>query len=51
MDGKVCAVCGEPIEPGDAYYELPDGLIICTDKDCAAEWLWEYRQCEPYSLT
>lgn len=51
MGGKICDVCGEPIEEGDDYYELPDGYVICTEKDCLEEWLWEYRRSEPYSLT
>lgn len=51
MDGKVCDVCGEPIEEGDSYYEMPDGYIVCTDDECLHEWAWEYKRCVHYSLT
>lgn len=39
----VCDICGEEIE--GAYYEMPDGLIVCAgDTDCLAEWAEEYRR-------
>lgn len=27
----VCAWCGESIYPGDEFYELPNGVIVCMD--------------------
>ena len=38
-----CELCGEPIEAGARYYELPDGLRVCGESDCLADWAERYR--------
>lgn len=35
-----CDICHEPIE--DSFFELPDGMIVCTDSDCLEEWAKAY---------
>ncbi len=40
----VCDNCGFPIEPGEDYYELPDGYCICDESDCLREWAAGYRR-------
>lgn len=42
-----CELCGEEIGAGEPYYELPDGLRICAESDCLADWASAYRQRAP----
>jgi hypothetical protein len=43
----ICDICGEPIEPGQPYYEMPDGLIVCAgDTDCLSDWAEEYKRAQ-----
>ena len=37
-----CACCGEPIGAGERYYELPDGMRICAESDCLADWAADF---------
>jgi hypothetical protein len=46
-DVVICDVCGERIFPGDRYYEMVDGMIVCGDSDCLKEWMHEYRRQMP----
>ena len=46
----VCDNCGFPIEPGEDYYELPDGYCICTGSDCLREWAAPCRRRLPACL-
>ncbi len=39
-----CNCCGEPIEAGERYYELPDGYTVCADSDCLTDWAAPYRR-------
>lgn len=41
-----CDCCGQPIGEGERCYELPDGLTVCADSDCLADWAAPYlRRC------
>ena len=39
---ETCDGCGEAIGAGEAYYELPDGLRVCAESDCLADWAAAY---------
>lgn len=41
---ETCDICGEPIEEGQSCYEMPDGMVICTDSDCLEIWAENYRR-------
>ena len=42
--GPVCDCCGEAIEAGEDYYELPDGWLACAGGDCLEDWAAPYRR-------
>ncbi len=42
-----CDGCGEAIGAGEAYYELPDGLRVCAESDCLADWAAAYLRRRP----
>lgn len=37
-----CSVCGMPIHHSDRRYVMPDGDIVCDDKECLTDWAREY---------
>lgn len=42
-----CALCGEPIEAGGRWYDMPDGLSLCAESDCLEEWAAAYLRLRP----
>ncbi|MCR5663566.1 MAG: hypothetical protein K6G17_01655 [Oscillospiraceae bacterium] len=40
--GEICDICGEPLPDGHCY-EMPDGLRVCLESDCLADWADYYR--------
>lgn len=42
-----CDCCGAPIGEDESYYELPDGLTVCRDSDCLADWAAPYQRRSP----
>lgn len=38
-----CDVCGEVIEPGQVYFNMPDGVTVCDDSDCLEVWAEIYK--------
>ncbi|MGX8692163.1 MAG: hypothetical protein ACSW8E_00205 [Clostridia bacterium] len=43
----ICDNCGFPIGEGEPYFELPDGLTVCAESDCLADWASPYRRHRP----
>ena len=47
-----CAICEDVINERDSRYELPDGDVVCTARDCIYDWVRQYKKSghfiEPY---
>lgn len=39
-----CSSCERPILPGDKYYRMPDGFLVCDDYECLEDWAQDYER-------
>ena len=40
-----CDICGDEIYPGNDYYRMPDGLVVCeANINCMFIWMDKYKE-------